>query len=220
MTFTITVLRTDIADDLRDAGATDWTTAQLDRAIDYALDRYTRVRPRQQVANLTGIASRQITLSAAAPAGLGTLPFAALIAVTAAEYPIGRWPPEFVRFDTYAGTLQLHLDTQPVAAAVNLHYDRLHTLDATSGTLEDRDRDVLAIGAVAYALRQRAIDAAAALNVAPDYDTRLRRLAEEALAHFDAMLERIRSEQPLRQRRAYAPREPLANRDIVRWPGA
>lgn len=220
MTFTLTALRDDIEEDLRDTGNANWSTAQLDRAIDKALERYTRVRPRQRSSALTGISGRTITLSAAAPAGLGTTDYAALIEVIAVEYRVSQWPPEYVRFNVYGATLQLHVDTELDSEAVTIYWTGQHTLDGSGGTIIDPDRDVLAHGACGYALRQFAIDNSQTVNVQPRLARQMDQLADDYLARFDEDLARIRASQGVRQVQAYRPDDGTLHQDVVRWPGA
>lgn len=219
MTFTLTALRDDVEADLRDATNVQWSTAQVDRAIEQALDRYQRIKPRVASATVTSVDARTITLSAAATDGLGTTEFAALIAVTAVEYPTAQWPPTYVRFDVYGPTLTLHVDAVPVAADVTIYYDATHTLDGSGGTIVDADREILAVGAAAYALLQRANEASNNLNVQTDYDARLSRLSALYMAKFDKSLDELRAAKPLGNRQLYRPDNPARpNKSIVRGP--
>ena len=194
MTFTLTSIRDEIEVELRDVSNVEWSTAQLDESVKLTLDRYTKVAPRPRSSALTGISGRTVTLSATAPGGLGTTDYAALIKVTSVEYPISQWPPRYVTFDVYADVLRMHVAGELVSEAVNVRFDSLHTLDGSGGTIPDAHRTAFVWGGVAAALRQRAIDATEALAIQPDYDSRLRRLADEYDARFRLALDGIRSE--------------------------
>jgi hypothetical protein len=215
MTFTLTALRTDVAADLRDATVI-WTTAQLDRAISQALARYARVAPVEVTAALTGISLRTVDLSAATPGGLGATGYAALVRVVAVEYPISQYPPNYVRFDTFGATLSMQTDTVPAAAAVNVFYERGHTLDSSSGTIPDRDRELLATGAAGLALSQYATDAMETVNTQPDLVAKLRAMGAERVGRFDAGLAILAKR--VRTYSLYRPNEPFPSRNTVQFP--
>lgn len=218
MTFTITVLRDDIKEDLRDSSNATWTTAQLDRAIDEALRRYTIAAPRPRSSALTGISGRTVTLSAAAPAGLGTTDYAALIRVHAAEYPVGEYPARWARFNVYGATLYLHVDSELASEAVTLYWDGQHTLDGSSGTIPDQHRDILALGSVGYALRQLGQYSTGTVNVSARYATDLRAYADDHLRRFDDALRQVRAQRGPIVRTMYRGQDQLSDSDVVAWP--
>jgi len=214
MTFTLTLLRTDVLADLRDAG-TNWSNAQIDRAIGQALGVYNLANPRQVTHALTGISLRTITLSAAAPGGLGATDYAALVNVESVEYPIAEWPPRYVRFSVFGAVLTMDVDAVPVAAAVNVQALLTHSLGAT-GTIEDADRELMAVGAARYALLQYIGDASESVNLQPGLGGQIRAMAEDRSRMWESGLDRYRRR--VRQGRLFAVGEAYWNRDSVRFP--
>lgn len=215
MTFTLTALRDDVEADLRDDTNLTWTTAQVDRAIALALELYTRALPQEKTATLT-VTGRSADLSAAAPTGLGT-EWPALVRLIGAEYPIDLYPAALIRTSLHGSTLTFHTDSTLTAAPVRVYYTRLHQLDGAGGTVPDRDRALLALGAGGYALAQRAVPLGAdALATSGERSVeRLRAMAQERIDAFGAQLSRLRG---IRTSLAYRPGEQLANADIVSWP--
>lgn len=216
MTFTLTALRDDVEADLRDDTNLTWSTAQVDRAITAALDEYTRTWPVEKTATLT-LTGRSADLSAAAPAGLGSSEWAALVRVLSAEYPVDRYPPEFVRTSLHGSVLYLQTDTELAAASVRLWYTRTHTVDGSGGTVPDRDRALLARGAAGFALDQRATALAAdgLAIVGRDAVANLRELARTRLDEFQHRLAYGRG---IRARRLYRAEEQTLHTDIVQPP--
>lgn len=216
MAFTLTDLTTDIKADLRDDTNLVWSTAQLNRAVAHTLSEYTAARPREATATCT-VTGRTIDLSANAPTGLGAATYATLVKVVAAEYPVGEYPPQYVRFDVFGSTLALDTETALAAASVKLYHLLAHTLDAGSGTIPDTDRTLLARGAAGHALRQRAAAIAAdglALG-GPAASSNLTALADERLAAFrDA----LRATTAPGTRRLFRPSEYIAASDVVSFP--
>lgn len=215
MTFSLSAIRDDIEADLRDSSNLAWSTAEIDRGIAQALGRYAHAAPREVTATLTDISSRTIDLAEATPSGLGD-DYAALICVEGIEYPTGVWPPTWVRFDAFGTAIVLHADSEPVNADVKLYYVANHTLDADDGTIPDRDRELLAIGAAAYCLRQRTVTVAETLNNAANVAPTLASLARDRMDLFEQGLARLRRR--VRQRQRYAPEPPYLNRDTVQGP--
>jgi hypothetical protein len=216
MTFLLTALRDDVEADLRDTGNTTWSTAQVDRAIAQALADYERVAPREMQATLT-VSGRTADLSAAAPAGVGSTDWAAFRRVVAAEYPADQWPPSYVRWSLYGATLTLHVDEALSAADVVLSYETTHTLDGSTGTVPDRDRALLAMGAAGYALRQLAAAKTDAINTGGPAAPAA--LEAEAARRLDAFAEGLRriGARP-RTRQLYRPVEPYLSQDVVQFP--
>jgi hypothetical protein len=74
------------------------------------------------------------------------------VEIEAVEYPVGNYPPSYVRFSVWADTLTLLMDSLPGDAEdVYVYYGKLHTLDADSSTLPAKLEDLVALGAAAHA---------------------------------------------------------------------
>ncbi len=215
MTFILSALRDDVEAELGDSGNLVWTTAEVDAAIARAKERYDTVSPLQQSATLT-VTGRTADLSAAAPTGLGTTAYAALLRVVAAEYPVSQWPPAYVRHEVYGSTLTLHTASALAAASVKVFYEILHTLGAT-GDIPDRDRQLMVIGGAAYALQYRAQELAETVNTDRSTHATVLRNADARFAAFEEGLKRLGDR--VRSRTLYRPEDPYLNsRDVVDFP--
>lgn len=217
MAFTLANLRDDVEEDLRDTSNTYWSTTQVDRGITLALAEYSRASPQLKTASLTGITGREINLSAAAPAGLGTTDYAALIRVLAVEYPIDEWPKTYVRFDVFGAVLTMHVDTELVVEDVDVYYAITHSL-GVSGTVPDVDRALLALGAGMHACRQRIAAAVGVLNTDPRLSDQLRAMAADREPLWREGLTRLRKAHGVKSGSLFRPDEPLLSRDVVQMP--
>ena len=199
-------LRKDLHD--QDAANQRWTDAELDRHIQRAVREFGLSVPLEAKAALTTTAgSRDLSI-----AGL-----ADLVAIEAIEYPLGQYPPSYVRFSVWLTTLTLLIDSAPAAAeSVNVYYTKLHAIDATSSTLPSRFEDVITGGAGAYAALEWASFATNRVNVGGrevwrDYLT----WGQERLADFQRALARHSRRNAVRARRLYAPATPPADQSTA-----
>jgi len=138
-------MRARIRKDLHDEDSQNyrWTDSDLNRHIDHALRELSLSCPLETKATLSTTAgSRDLSLSSISD----------LVEIEAVEYPVGNYPPSYVRFSVWADTLTLLMDSLPGDAEdVYVYYGKLHTLNADSSTLPAKLEDLLALGAVAYA---------------------------------------------------------------------
>jgi hypothetical protein len=75
-----------------------------------------------------------------------------MVEISAAEYPVGQYPPSYVRFSIWGDTLSLLIDEVPSGEEdVHIYYGKLHTLDASGSTITAPLQDLVAIGAAGYA---------------------------------------------------------------------
>lgn len=212
MAFTLTDLRADLRADLRDAASADWSDAQLDRAIALALDELSHADPNAQQATVT-VTGRTFALADTAPAGIGAADAGALLSIAAIEYPTGIYPPTYVRWSQYGGTVTVHTDAALSAEDIEVYYLRTHTLDGSGGTVADAARLPLATGASAHALRQLVAERHDAINVSGDTVAQLEREVAGRQAIWSAYLDRFRRR--VRTRGLYRPDDPTSSRDIV-----
>jgi len=139
-----------------------------------------------------------------------------LVAVEAVEYPVGRYPPAYVRFSIWANTLTLLVDKIPSGGEeVNVYYGKLHTLDATTSTIPSPLEDLVAIGAEGYAAVEWASYATNRVNVGggltwEHYLT----WGQDRLAAFMKGLSKHSRKNTLRIRQLYRPYEPPASQAI------
>jgi len=199
-------MRTRVRRDLHDedAGSYRWTDSELDRHIERAVRELSLAAPLQAKATLTTAAeSRDLSLATLTD----------LVAVEATEYPVGKYPPSYVPFSLWAGTLTLLVDEVPLSAQpVNVYYGRMHTLDASTATIPPHLEEVLADGAAAYAAIEWASFATNRINVGGDDVWRhYLTWGQERLAAFAAALAQHGHRNAVRVRRLYTPARPAAD---------
>lgn len=196
-------MRTRVRRDLHDENAQSyrWTDAELDRHIQRSLDEVSLASPREMKATLTTTAgSRDLSLAS----------LTGLVAVEAGEYPTGRYPPNYVRFSVWSGTLTLLMDTAPSGGqSVNVYYGAMHTLDATSSTLPIHLEDLVATGAGAYAALEWSSFAINRSNVGGEEVWRQYLLwGEDRMAAFLRRLAEVGRKNMVRARSLYVPSQP------------
>ena len=104
---TRTRVRRDLHDE--DAGNYRWTDSELDRHIERAVRELSLAAPLEAKATLTTAAeSRDLSLATLTD----------LVTVEAVEYPAGKYPPSYVPFSLWAGTLTLLVDRRLFPAAL------------------------------------------------------------------------------------------------------
>jgi hypothetical protein len=138
-------MRSRIRKDLHDEDSQNyrWTDSELNRHIDHAVRELSLSCPLEAKATLSTTAgSRDLSFSSLSD----------LVEIEAVEYPVGYYPPPYVRFSVWADTLTLLIDSLPCDAEdVYVYYSKLHTLNADSSTLPAKLEDLVAPGAAAYA---------------------------------------------------------------------
>ncbi len=155
---TLADIRTRVRQDLHDTDAANfrWNDGELDRHIQRALDETSRSIPVEKSATLnTSPGNRDLSLGSL----LG------LIEIEAVEYPVGEFPPSFVQFSLWSGTLSLLLESAPASVApVTIYYTAQHTLDGSGTTLAGFQEDIVATGASAFAILESSAGALDRLN--------------------------------------------------------
>jgi len=138
-------MRARIRKDLHDEDSQNyrWTDDELNRHIDRAVRELSLSCPLETKATLTTNAgSRDLSLSA----------LSGVVEIEALEYPVGNYPPSYIRFSVWADTLTLLIDSLPGDVQdVYVYYGKLHTLDADSSTIPAKLEDLVANGATGYA---------------------------------------------------------------------
>jgi len=199
-------MRTRVRRDLHDedAGNYRWADSELDRHIEHALRGFSLAVPLQAKATLTTSAgSRDLSLSS----------LSGLVAVEAVEYPVGYYPPRYVRFSVWGSTLTMLIDSAPSGVEnAYLYYGKLHTLDSQTSTIPTPLEDVVAIGAEAYAAIEWASYATNRVNLGGDETwSHYLTWGQEHLAEFAQALAHYGRRNALRVRQLYRPFEPPAN---------
>ncbi len=141
----LTDMRSRIRKDLHDEDSQNyrWTDSDLDRHIDHAVRELSLSSPLEAKATLSTTAeSRDLSLSSLSD----------LVEIEAVEYPVGDYPPSYVRFSVWSDTLTLLIDSLPGdSEGVYVYYGKLHTLNADTSTIPAKLEDLAALGAAAYA---------------------------------------------------------------------
>ncbi|MDO8750364.1 MAG: hypothetical protein Q7K03_04370, partial [Dehalococcoidia bacterium] len=135
---------------------------------------------------------------------------AGLVAVEAVEHPAGLYPPSYVRFNVWSGTLTLLVDSAPSGGlGVNVYYGAVHTLDATASTLPANLEDLVATGAAAYAALEWASFATNRINVGGEDVWRQYLVwGQELMAAFMRRLSQLSRKNAVRARSLYVPAHP------------
>ena len=197
---TLTEMRNRLRIDLHDADSTGyiWTDAQLDRHLGRAVRELSAAQPRPDVATIrTGADGRSVPLATLAD----------LVRVEAAEFPLGESPPSYVDYSLRGDALFL-LTYEPPGpnASVNVHYGRLHTLDADSSTIPPHLEELVLTGAAGYAAMDWSVHAINSINLGgPDTWQHFLVWGQEKLAQFRLGLASLSRRTSLRARRLYTP---------------
>lgn len=193
-------MRTRVRRDLHDEdpGNQRWTDDELDRHIERAVRELSLAIPLEAKASpATSEGSRDISLASLSD----------LVAVEAVEYPVDKYPPSYVPFSLWAGTLTLLVDaTPPGGQSVNIYYGKMHTLDATTSTIPPHLEELVATGAAAYAALEWASFATNRINVGgQDVWRQYLTWGQERLAVFSRALAKHSRRNAVRVRRLYTP---------------
>ena len=155
----LATMRARVRRDLHDEAGPNyrWSDDEGDRHIQRAGNEGSGAAPRERKTTLTAtVGSRDLSLASVTD----------LATVEAVEYPTGKYPPSYVRYSLWSGTLTLLVDAPPQGAeGANLYYGALHTLNSTTSTLPVEVEDVVAAGAAAYAALEWANYAINRINV-------------------------------------------------------
>jgi stage V sporulation protein SpoVS len=130
------------------------TPADRDAAVQEAVKRYSKDRPRAKKQDITADGANKIAL----PSGWETN-FSRLRSI---EYPVGNVPPSILEQDRYGlyddGTAikLLLLDAVNVGASLRVEYTIAHVLNGTTDTIPPGDREAVCCWAAALLLDQLA----------------------------------------------------------------
>jgi hypothetical protein len=193
-------MRTRVRRDLHDEDPANqrWTDDELDRHIERAVRELSLAIPLEAKATLTTTeGSRDISLASLSD----------LVAVEAAEYPVDKYPPSYIPFSVWAGTLTLLVDaTPPGGESVNIYYGEMHTLDAATSTILPHLEELVASGAAAYAALEWASFATNRINVGgQDVWRQYLTWGQERLAVFSRALAKHSRRNAVRVRQLYTP---------------
>ena len=196
-------MRTRVRRDLHDEDAQNyrWTDDELDRHIQRAVDEVSVASSREMKSTLTTTASsRDLSLAS----------LTSLVSVEAVEYPTGLYPPSYVRFSVWVGTLTLLVDSLPSGGEdVYVYHGTMHTLDATTSTLAAHLEDLVATGAGAYAALEWSSFATNRINVGGEEVWRQYLIwGQDRMAAFLHRLAQLGRKNAVRVRSLYVPARP------------
>jgi len=199
-------MRARVRKDLHDEDANNyrWTDTELDRHIGHAVRELSLSAPLEAKAVLqTTAGSRELSLSS----------LTNLVDIEAMEYPVGKYPPRYVRFSLWADTLALLIDGVPSGGEdVYVYYTKLHTLDADGSTILAALEDLIAVGAGAYAAIEWASYATNRINVGGGSTWKNYLVwGQDRLAAFMRGLAAYSRKNAVRVRQLYHPSEPPAS---------
>lgn len=193
---TLSDIRTRLRIDLGDPASERWDDGTLDRHIAHALSELSAACPREVTATLaTTPGSRELSLAS----------IDGLIAVEAVEYPAGEFPPCYVRFATWEGSLTLQTPTAPDGSDARLYGTAAHVLDEDGSTLPALLEDALAIGAAAYAALELSSSTIEQLNLNGGTPAAYGALARARLTAFQQLLHLHGRKNRVRTRALYTP---------------
>ena len=195
----LATMRAAVRIDLQDEDATNerWADATLDRHIKRAVLEYSHMNPLEKKSTLqTTSDSRDVDVSS----------LSSPIRIVAAEYPTGEYPPSYVPFSLWAGTLTLDLSGAPSGTPdVSVYWQAVHTINGTVSFPASHD-DIIAGGASGYAALEWASFSSNRLNVGgDDVWGRYMEFANVRLAAFREQLSRLPEANRARTSRLYRP---------------
>lgn len=202
-------LRTDLHDE--DSQNYRWTDGELDRHVQHAVREFSLALPLEAQTTLTTTAgSRELSVASLSD----------LVAIEAAEYPVGEYPASYVRFSVWLGTLTLLVDGVPSGGEdVKVFYTKLHTIDSMSSTVPARFEDVIAAGAAGYAAVEWSSFATNRVNAGgQDVWREYLTWGRERLADFQRALARHGRRNAVRARRLYTPATSPTDQTTVQGP--
>ncbi len=193
----LVAMETQVRQDLKDldASAYLWTTAEVDRHIQHAVNDYQRVLPLMAstaivVASSTGqgatspITTRQVL----------TLP-AGYLWTLRVEYPIDQAPPAYLMFREEiadAGSLYFPVAQAPrVGDNMKIWYAKTHTLSSGVSTILIEHEELITLGAVAWAASSATRYAVGRLNASMWTPKGLAEFAQDRMAAYKLWLTRL-----------------------------
>ena len=122
------------------------------------------------------------------------------IGIDEVEYPMGKWPRQFVGYDRSGDLLHMHSGFPPMESdePIGIHWNKEHLLHDYEGataataltTFEEGHEDLILHGAMGYALLQAKVDYTGAVSLG-ETET-FRRIGQDKLAEFKARLAKLK----------------------------
>lgn len=184
----IAAYRTKILALLNDPSLERYTSAQVDAALTYAIEDYSRYKPLTRTYSIDSTGERRITL----PADLSSF------SIVQVEWVKDAFNTDMIPFYAYLQDEQWILETCnltiPLGEVLSLTYYCMHTIDglnsAAGTTVPETDEDLLVMGAAGEAARSRAFSKVESNNLNPGEAEQLIAFALSMLTKFERTLGR------------------------------
>ena len=194
----LTAMEANVRNDLKDIDATNYlfTTAELDRHIQHAVNDYQRILP--VVGSMVIVVASSASLGPSTPITLRQIltPPAGYLWTLRVEYPIDQDPPMYRVFREEIpdmGSLFFPVGDAPrVGDNMKIWYAQIHTLSAGASTILIEHEELIALGAVAYAAQAGTRYAIGRLNASGWTPKGMQAFATERLAPYQAWLDQLR----------------------------
>lgn len=170
-----------IARDLGDPDGNTWTSDDLSRALDHALD---------DLADAAGVAT-SVDVPASGSDTYDLSEYPEIRQLAAVEWPVDEQPPAYLRFHVWGATLRLLDAAPPTGETLRLHYRRAFAVDDESSDVPANLAELAVLGARAYAMLQQAARTAATVNVDGWVSRRYELQGERLLARFREALSEL-----------------------------
>jgi len=142
------------------------------------------------------------------------------VTVQAVEYPVGRFPPVYIRFALWGDSLTLLGETAPTGGYCCVYYGREHTLSAAASTIPSIYENLVALGAAALAAVELSLYTTNRINPGgPQTPEMLFTWGTEQLRHFRSELKRLGRRHQLKVSRLYRATLPEVSRSGDPGPG-
>lgn len=178
--------RTKILALLNDPSLERFTTAQVDAALTFTVEDYSRYRPLVRTYTIDSSGEQRIVLP---------VEFSAF-SVVRVEWLRDQAQSDEIKFYTYMQDENWILETPgliiPLGEVITLTYYAMHTVDglasAAGTTIPDSDEDLVVLGAAGEAARSRSVSKVETNNLNPGEATILLNFALNALTQFQQKL--------------------------------
>jgi len=150
-------METQVRQDLKDldASAYLWTTAEVDRHIQHAVNDYQRVIPLTAKTTIVVVASASQGPSSPITTRQVLTPPSGYLWTLRVEYPIDQAPPAYLVFEEELpdmGSLYFPAAQAPrVGDNMGIWYAKTHTLSNAASSILTEHEELIALGAVAHA---------------------------------------------------------------------
>lgn len=206
----IATMRALVQIDLHDETNDVWSNDEVDRAVQLAVQEFSRAIPDEDEHTSAAVAVRDLNIAA----------LTTRVVISAVEYPTGNYPKTYVRFSVWGDTLSLLVDTAPDGSHdAEIFYGKMHDLGVATSTIPVVHERLIAAGGAGFALQQWGVEGTNKTNVGgKDVARTYAELAGSKLTYFRLELRRLGRENRVRVRTLYAPHYPIVSKNTVVGP--